>query len=289
MSTGELANQEVDVAVIAEVLLRGITQEQYDAVRARAGWTQELPEGGLAHLTWWDGGDCRNADAWESEAAFAAFGEQRLGPALAALGLEVQPEVTFHPAHEVLTARRGVIAVTAAPEGADAVALTRGGYERFAAGDIPGVLALMDETIVWSTPASLGFGGVYHGPSGAGEFFTKLPQNFAELRVEPRTYHDAGDSVVVEGTHRGRTTAGEAFEVPFVHIWTWRAGKATAFTEVMDSLIVGLALGEAVAAERRALGTSGSAMSTAGIPRQRGNVMTDAETTLRRMFDEIIN
>ncbi len=49
------------------------------------------------------GGDNHNIDAWESEAAFDAFGQDRLGPAMATLGIEVAPEVTFHQAHEVYT------------------------------------------------------------------------------------------------------------------------------------------------------------------------------------------
>ena len=79
------------MAVIAEVTLRGITREQYDAVRKETGWLERTPDGGLAHLTWWEGEDCHNLDGWESEAAFDAFGEQRLGPAMAALGLDVAP------------------------------------------------------------------------------------------------------------------------------------------------------------------------------------------------------
>lgn len=244
------------MAIIAEVLLRGITPEQYDAVRARARWVEEVPDGGLVHQTWFEGDVCHNSDSWESEEAFAAFSEQRLGPAMAAEGIDVQPEVTFHPAHEVYTPVRGIIAATPVPDGTDTVALCRLGYERFGAGDIRGVLALMDDDIVWSTPASISFGGAYHGPSGAAEFFGKLPRNFAELVVTPRHYIDAGDTVVVQGTHRGRTHAGNSFEVPFVHVWTWRAGKATGFTELMDSATVALALGEAVTAERTTVGTS---------------------------------
>src|SRR5436853_65844 len=135
------------MAVIAEVTLRGITPEQYDAVRDRAGHLEQVPEGAIAHLTWWEGEDCHNLDGWESEP----------------------------------------------------------------------------------------FGGVYSGPQGAAEFFTKLSQSFAELRVEPEGFIDAGDTVVVPGRHRGRTVTGNAFDVPFVHVWTYRNGKVTAFTEVMDS------------------------------------------------------
>jgi ketosteroid isomerase-like protein/predicted ester cyclase len=253
------------MAVIAEVTLRGITTEQYDALRAQTGWLERLPEGGLAHLTWWEGADCHNLDGWESEAAFDAFGEQRLGPAMAVLGLNVPPEVTFHPAHEIFTPRAGIVAATETPNMAMAgsVDIIRGGYAAFAADDIPSVLALFADDMVWSTLASVPFGGVYHGPAGAGEFFAQLPQNFAELRVEPERYIDAGDTVVATGRHRGRTVTGNAFDVPWVHLWTLRDGQVTSFTELMDS-----------AAIIDALRDGGS-----------GN----AEPMLRRMFDEIIN
>ena len=89
--------------LIAHVILRGVSKEQYDQVREAAGWLERPPEGGLAHLIWWEGDDCHNIDAWQSEEAFNAFGNERLGPALASVGVNVQPDVTFHQAHEVFT------------------------------------------------------------------------------------------------------------------------------------------------------------------------------------------
>jgi len=89
------------MAVIAHVVLRGIDAATYDKVRAECGWLETTPEGGIAHLTWWEGEDNHNMDAWESEEAFARFGEDRLGPAMARVGVSAQPEVTFHAAHEV--------------------------------------------------------------------------------------------------------------------------------------------------------------------------------------------
>jgi hypothetical protein len=91
------------MAVIAHVILRGVSREQYDAVRSETGWLERRPEGGLAHLAYWVGEDNHNIDAWESEAAFGAFGTERLGPAMAKLGIASAPEVTFYPAHEVYT------------------------------------------------------------------------------------------------------------------------------------------------------------------------------------------
>lgn len=89
------------MAVVVHVVLPGVTKEQYDQVRTEVGWLDEMPVGGLAHVTWWEGGDCHNVDAWESEEAFNKFGEQRLGPGMAKAGVQVEPQVTFHPAHEV--------------------------------------------------------------------------------------------------------------------------------------------------------------------------------------------
>lgn len=89
------------MAVIVHVTLPGVTPDDYDAVRAACGWLDVAPTGGLGHLTWWDGDDCHSVDAWESEETFGAFGQDRLGPAMAQVGVAVEPQVTFHPAHEV--------------------------------------------------------------------------------------------------------------------------------------------------------------------------------------------
>jgi hypothetical protein len=89
------------MAVIAEVVLEGVTPEQYDAVREACGWLQEPADGGLAHLSWWEGNVSHNVDAWESEEAFGAFSQDRLGPAMAKVGVDVEPTVTFFPAYEV--------------------------------------------------------------------------------------------------------------------------------------------------------------------------------------------
>jgi hypothetical protein len=89
------------MAIIAHVVLANVTPEQYDAVRQACGWLDTAPVGGLAHLAWWEGRDNHNLDAWDSEEAFAAFGQNRLGPAMAQASVNVEPAVTFHPAHEV--------------------------------------------------------------------------------------------------------------------------------------------------------------------------------------------
>jgi hypothetical protein len=89
------------MAIVAHVVLAGLSQEDYDRVREEAGWLKEPPAGGISHLTWWEGGDCHNMDSWDSEEAFNQFGQERLGPAMAKAGVQAELRVTFHPAHEV--------------------------------------------------------------------------------------------------------------------------------------------------------------------------------------------
>ncbi len=99
------------MTIIAHMVLPGVTPQQYDAVRAEVDWLNKAPEGGISHVTWWEGDDCHNLDVWDDEAAFGAFGESQLGPALAKIGVEVEPEASFHRPHEVFVP--GAVTITA--------------------------------------------------------------------------------------------------------------------------------------------------------------------------------
>jgi len=227
--------------VIAQVLIRGVSKEQYDAIRSACGWLEKAPDGGLGHLTWWQDGDCYNVDAWESMEACQAFGETRLAPAMAQAGVSAEPEMTFYDAHEVFLPRALTIAPTASPAtNADRLAEA---YAAFARQDIPAVMEAFDPQIVWSTPDSIRFGGTYTGPAGVGEFFSKLPENYADLQVRPEQYTIDGDSVIVLGRHVGRSHGGTDFDLPFVHHWTFSNGKAVAFHEWFDTAKMNAALG----------------------------------------------
>ena len=100
------------MAVIAHIVVQGTTQDQYDAVRTKVGWLDDAPTGGIAHLTWWEGEDCHNLDAWESEEALNEFAEKRLGPGMAAVGITSPPQITLHPAHEVFAPKAVTLTVT---------------------------------------------------------------------------------------------------------------------------------------------------------------------------------
>ena len=99
--------------IIASVIVPATTKAQYDAVRAECNWLGDIPVGGMAHLTWWEGDDCHNMDAWESAEALDAFVTNRLGPAMAKAGVTSEPIVAVHDAHEVFLPKAQTVTATA--------------------------------------------------------------------------------------------------------------------------------------------------------------------------------
>jgi ketosteroid isomerase-like protein len=110
----------------------------------------------------------------------------------------------------------------------------KGAYDAFARQDIPGVMAALDDAIDWDVPATVPFGGEYHGKEEVGSFFAKIPEYLEELNVEPQEFYDAGDHVIAVGRHHGRAQGGEPFETRFAMVWTMSGGKAAKFKEYTD-------------------------------------------------------
>jgi hypothetical protein len=89
------------MAVVVEVVIPEISRDQYDALRTEVGWLEEPPAGGISHTVWWEGDDCHGLDVWEDDAAWAEFGQTRMGPAMAKLGIDAEVQTIFHQPHEV--------------------------------------------------------------------------------------------------------------------------------------------------------------------------------------------
>jgi hypothetical protein len=80
---------------------KGVTPEQYDAVRKIIDWDNHPIDGDLFHIAAFKDGELRVVDLWESPETFERFGEERLKPALAEAGLDGEPEIELYPAHNV--------------------------------------------------------------------------------------------------------------------------------------------------------------------------------------------
>jgi uncharacterized protein len=105
----------------------------------------------------------------------------------------------------------------------------RNGYDAFGKGDIPTVLAMFADDIVWHIPGRSPLAGDYTGPQEVLGFFGTLQdRGEGSFRLE---FHDllaSDDHVVVlvnEIAHRG----DKALNSPSVHVWHVRDGKVTEF------------------------------------------------------------
>ena len=111
-------------------------------------------------------------------------------------------------------------------------------YDAFGRGDIPGLLALLDDQIVWTTPGppEVPFAGTRRGPSAVAQFFQTLASVLDIVRFEPRQFIAQGNQVVVLGDDTSRVkTTGSSIESRWTHVFTVRNDKIVAFEEYGDT------------------------------------------------------
>ena len=126
--------------------------------------------------------------------------------------------------------------------------IVRQGYAAFGRGDINGLLALLDEQVLWIAPGppDLATSGRRTGRQAVGEFFTKVNEVFDIQRFEPKEFIVQGDKVAVLGSETARVRAsGTVLELDWVHIFTVGGGKVVSFEEFFDTAAVVAALSAA--------------------------------------------
>ena len=113
-------------------------------------------------------------------------------------------------------------------------------YETFGRGDIQGVLALMDSEMEWCEAEGNPYmpsGEPWVGPDEIlNNLFMKLGAEWDPFIVQPQTYHDAGDTIIVEGRYRGTyKKTGKSMDIQVCHIWEVRDGKLTKFQQYINT------------------------------------------------------
>jgi uncharacterized protein len=115
-------------------------------------------------------------------------------------------------------------------------------YAAFGSGDIPAVLALLDEAVVWrlAGPADVvPYAGPRRGRQEVGQCFQQLGESVEFQSFEPREYLVQGDRVVVLGTERGRVRAtGKGFENDWAMVFIVREGLVTSLRTYEDTAAV---------------------------------------------------
>jgi ketosteroid isomerase-like protein len=111
-------------------------------------------------------------------------------------------------------------------------------YEMFGKGDVPGLLAALDDNIGWTVPEieNSRFGGKRTGTESVGRFFQELVEDEDMTHFEPKEFIAQGDKVVVLGSSTATVRAtGNSYSTDWVHVFTLAGGKVTAFTEFFDN------------------------------------------------------
>lgn len=111
-------------------------------------------------------------------------------------------------------------------------------YEAFDRGDLDAVLADMDPQIEWHQAQGLPHGGLYRGIDEVRRnIFDPLDESWWDgFTASPDEFLAAGDQVVVVGRYRGTAKqTRKQLDVPFVHIWTIRDGRAMRFRQYLDT------------------------------------------------------
>jgi ketosteroid isomerase-like protein len=121
----------------------------------------------------------------------------------------------------------------------DNVRLLKNLYDAFGRGDIPSVLGAMSPGIKWHQAESNPYqasGNAWVGPDAVLSLFMKLGSEWDGFTVHPKSFHDAGDSVIVEGRYSGiYKPTGKSMDTQVCHVWDVKDGKITRFQQYVDT------------------------------------------------------
>jgi uncharacterized protein len=122
----------------------------------------------------------------------------------------------------------------------DNVSLVKNLYAAFGRGEIPTVLEAMSADIKWHQAESNPYmpsGEAWVGPDSVlNNLFMKLGTEWDGFAVHPKSLHNAGGSVIVEGRYSGKyKPSGKSMDVQFCHVWDINNGKVTKFQQYVDT------------------------------------------------------
>ena len=114
--------------------------------------------------------------------------------------------------------------------------MIRGVYDAFGKGDIPALLAALDDNIAWRVPENLPHGGDFNGRDAVGQFFQGVGENWDGLQVDVDDIVSGGERVLALTRVQGRLrSTGEETGYKAVHAWTVQDGTPVAFDEYVDA------------------------------------------------------
>ncbi|MCW3030584.1 MAG: Ketosteroid isomerase-related protein [Solirubrobacterales bacterium] len=118
------------------------------------------------------------------------------------------------------------------------VEFVEGIYGAFGRGDVPAVLGSFADDIEWFEAEGMPYGGLHRGPEAVAQnVFGPITEDVEGFAVTPEELIGSGATVaaVVRYTGTGKAT-GKALDVPVVHVWDIRDGKAARFRQFIDTV-----------------------------------------------------
>jgi ketosteroid isomerase-like protein len=113
--------------------------------------------------------------------------------------------------------------------------ILRTGYEAFAAGDVPAVLAIFSEDIAWRVPGRNPLSGDYTGHDAVLGFFQALGERSnGTFALDVNDILDNGEDKVVAVVTETAERKGARLASLSVHLWHFEDGKATSFQALMN-------------------------------------------------------
>jgi ketosteroid isomerase-like protein len=118
-------------------------------------------------------------------------------------------------------------------------------YAAFGRGDVPGILATLDDNVVWKAvhgaSKHVPTAGERRGKAAVSEFFAVLAQAFQFDRFEPREFIAQSDRVAVVGSYAARTSTNKRIDSEWVMLFTVRNGRIAEFQEFTNTAMLNAA------------------------------------------------
>jgi ketosteroid isomerase-like protein len=119
------------------------------------------------------------------------------------------------------------------------ITVIRGMYESFSKGDVTSVLGQMHQHIEWREAENFIYAdrNPYRGPQAVLEGVSmRLASEWADFKVTPEEWLDAGNHIVVLGTYSGRhKESSREVRAQFAHIWGVTHGRVVRFQQYTDT------------------------------------------------------
>lgn len=89
----------------------------------------------------------------------------------------------------------------------------------------------VSDSLLMRVPASLPFGGDYHGWKGYTDILKAIVSFFSEIKAGPREFATVGEKVIVMATLTCRVASnGKSISFPLTDVWELKDGKVVQIT-----------------------------------------------------------